>query len=434
MSSNQQQSTTQRQSQPGTSQTSYSGARVDVREAPVVVQQINKPAVVHEVIRPEEVVEVQPVIERQRERLDVYEVVQPLREREVVATEVRQGVLPPQTRATFVADQSAFLAQRSAPGDTSTREVAPTMHATFQNAPIVHETITHKVVEEVQPVIYKEIDRPVLIKETLPIHERIVEAPQAHHSVLPVRDLGTRTTVTNDIAAVQYQTTGLHSGIHSSGIASVSGQPGYQPALGQQFSGTNIPHQTTGFQSGSNFGGQQGVQQGLGQQGWQQGQPLQSGTQGQQWQGQQWQGQPSGQGQGLGQPLTGQGTTQSFTGQGTNQPFSGQGTTQPFSEQGTNQPFTGQGTNQPFTGQGTSQPYSGQGLTGQGSSQPLTGQGFTGQGQGVGQPLTGQGIAQQPLQSGLQQGLKNVEGSLGSFATTGSQKRRRNSARYGSEP
>jgi len=68
------------------------------------------------------------------------------------------------------------------------------MSRTVENAPIVHETIIHKVIEEVQPVIYKEVDRPVLIKETLPIYEKIVEAPRMHHTVLPMNDMGVRTT------------------------------------------------------------------------------------------------------------------------------------------------------------------------------------------------------------------------------------------------
>jgi len=196
---------------------------VDVREAPTIVERVEKAAVVHEVYKTEEVVQIQPVINREREQLDVYEVVQPIREREVVATEVREAVLPAQTRAVVVEDNSAFLAQRGAPTDFSTREVAATMSQTVTNAPIVHETITHRVIEEVQPVIYKEIDRPILVKETLPIYEKVVEAPHAHHTVLPMRDLGVRTTTTttgftdlnrdgipDQLQGGMYQTTGVY--------------------------------------------------------------------------------------------------------------------------------------------------------------------------------------------------------------------------------
>jgi len=217
-------------------------AVVDVREAPVVVERVEKAAVVHEVLKTEEVVQIQPVIEREREKLDVYEVVQPMREREVIATEVRQAVLPAQTRATVVEDNSAFLAQRSAPTDFSTREVAQTLTQTVQNAPIIHETIVHRVIEEVQPVIYKEIDRPILVKETQPIYEKIVEAPHAHHSVLPVRDLGVRTTTTGftdlNRDGIPDQ---LQGGIHTTGLTSGLQGQFQQSTLSQDLNRNGIP-------------------------------------------------------------------------------------------------------------------------------------------------------------------------------------------------
>jgi len=214
---------------------------VDVREVSSGVERIEKAAVVHEVYKTEEVIQIQPVINREREQLDVYEVVQPIREREVIATEVRQATLATQTRATIVEDNSAFLAQRSAPTDFSTREVAATMSQTVTNAPIVHETITHRVIEEVQPVIYKEIDRPVLIRETQPIYEKVIEAPRVHHTVLPMNDMGVRTTtqytstgqftdvnrdgIPDQLQGGAYQTTGLQSGLQSQGV--FQGQQGY---------------------------------------------------------------------------------------------------------------------------------------------------------------------------------------------------------------
>jgi len=214
---------------------------VDVREVSSGVERIEKAAVVHEVYKTEEVIQIQPVINREREQLDVYEVVQPIREREVIATEVRQATLATQTRATIVEDNSAFLAQRSAPSDFSTREVAATMSQTVTNAPIVHETITHRVIEEVQPVIYKEIDRPVLIRETQPIYEKVIEAPRVHHTVLPMNDMGVRTTtqytttgqftdvnrdgIPDQLQGGAYQTTGLQSGLQSQGV--FQGQQGY---------------------------------------------------------------------------------------------------------------------------------------------------------------------------------------------------------------
>jgi len=245
---------------------------VDVREAPVIVEKIEKPAVVHEVYKTEEVVQIQPIIEREREQLDVYEVVQPMREREVIATEVREAVLPAQTRAVVVEDNSAFLTARSVPGEFSTREVVATRSQVVENAPIVHETIVHKVIEEVQPVIYKEIDRPVLIKETLPIYEKIVEAPRAHHTVLPMRDLGVRTVTTStgftdlnrdgipdQLQGGLYQTTGLQSGLTSQGT--FLPQTGLQQGLARpgDLNGNGIPD---ALERSGSFG-QTGLQQGL---------------------------------------------------------------------------------------------------------------------------------------------------------------------------
>jgi len=229
---------------------------VDVREAPVIVEKIEKPTIVHEVYKTEEVVQIQPVIEREREQLDVYEVVQPMREREVIATEVRQAMLPAQTRAVVVEDNSAYLAARSAPTDFSTREVVATRSQVVENAPIIHETIHHRVIEEVQPVIYKEIDRPILIKETLPIYEKIVEAPHSHHTVLPMRDLGVRTVTTttstgftdlnrdgipDQLQGGMYQTTGLQSGLTSQGT--FLPQTGLQQGFARQgdLNGNGIP-------------------------------------------------------------------------------------------------------------------------------------------------------------------------------------------------
>jgi hypothetical protein len=232
---------------------------VDVRQAPVIVEKIEKPAVVHEVYKTEEVVQIQPIIERERDQLDVYEVIQPMREREVIATEVRQLNLPAQTRATVVQDNSAFLAARSAPVDFSTREVAATRSAVVENAPIIHETIVHKVIEEVQPVIYKEVDRPILIKETLPIYEKIVEAPHIHKNVMPMRDLGVRSVTTttttgftdlnrdgipDQLQGGLYQSTGLQSGLQSTMLPSQGLSSGFASSgFSQDLNRNGIPDQ-----------------------------------------------------------------------------------------------------------------------------------------------------------------------------------------------
>jgi hypothetical protein len=43
--------------------------------------------------------------------------------------------------------------------------------------PIIHETIKRVIIEEVQPVIYKTTIVPHVVKQTLPIHEKIIDSP-----------------------------------------------------------------------------------------------------------------------------------------------------------------------------------------------------------------------------------------------------------------
>jgi len=57
--------------------------------------------------------------------------------------------------------------------------------------PIVQEIIHKRVIEEIQPVIHKETVVPHVVKEFLPIHEKIVEAPKFFREELEERDLGT---------------------------------------------------------------------------------------------------------------------------------------------------------------------------------------------------------------------------------------------------
>jgi len=68
---------------------------------------------------------------------------------------------------------------------------APTQTTMFERAPIVEETVHKKIIEEVQPVLYKEVIRPVVLQETQPIYETVHETPFLVTEERPMRDLGT---------------------------------------------------------------------------------------------------------------------------------------------------------------------------------------------------------------------------------------------------
>jgi hypothetical protein len=66
------------------------------------------------------------------------------------------------------------------------------MREFVNKAPIIEEHVSKKIIEEVQPVLYRETVAPVLIEETQPIYERVVEAPVIVEEIRQTVDLGTK--------------------------------------------------------------------------------------------------------------------------------------------------------------------------------------------------------------------------------------------------
>jgi hypothetical protein len=152
-----------------------------------VVERIEKPVVVQEKILPTERTEVQPVIHIDRDQLEVHQVMQPMRERDIAPTMVTHTQLPAEhieSRAPPV-----IIPEKKIVGETFTM---PVMREQLERAPIVEETVHRKVLEEVQPVLYRETVRPTVVEATRPIYEHIVEAPVVCEEMRPVVDLGTK--------------------------------------------------------------------------------------------------------------------------------------------------------------------------------------------------------------------------------------------------
>eukprot|EP01113_Clastostelium_recurvatum_P014674 TRINITY_DN17_c0_g1_i11.p1 TRINITY_DN17_c0_g1~~TRINITY_DN17_c0_g1_i11.p1 ORF type:complete len:763 (-),score=249.75 TRINITY_DN17_c0_g1_i11:63-2351(-) len=137
------------------------------------VQTIMHQAAVHEVVKPTQVEEVQPVIHRQIEKTEVHQVTQPILERNVLPTQVSDRVLPTQVKPDVVLGGPA----PSMAVEQSSRVVENTQHTTVVKPALVQEVIRPHIIEEIQPVVYREVTAPSLIRETQPISERIHEAP-----------------------------------------------------------------------------------------------------------------------------------------------------------------------------------------------------------------------------------------------------------------
>jgi len=155
-------------------------ARIEVREKPAVVQEVIKPGVREEI---------QPVIHRQREQLEIREEVQPIYEKTVRGTIFEERQLAPEMRPEVRMGQMPVLAE----GPRSSVFVENEQRQMFVNAPIVEEVVHKKIVEEIQPVIHREVIAPRIIRETQPIFEKVVEAPIVSYTTLAPRYVGEST-------------------------------------------------------------------------------------------------------------------------------------------------------------------------------------------------------------------------------------------------
>lgn len=157
-----------------------------VVSAPVQTERVAKPTVVHEHIIPIQKEEIQPVIYREREQLDVKQVTERLHETKIQPTVIENRNLAPEVRADVVMRGAPITPNLVAPSS----QIEQTRSSTVVHAPIVQETIKRTVIEEVQPVLEREVIAPTIIKEVKPIYEKIVEAPRVFRETLPVRELG----------------------------------------------------------------------------------------------------------------------------------------------------------------------------------------------------------------------------------------------------
>jgi len=134
-------------------------------------QIIGQPSV-KETIHPVETEVVQPVIHRETVQTDLKQVTQPITEKQVLPPTEETKVLPAEHRET-VAEPA--LTKPDIPTQTVVSEPEKRV---IQNEPLIHETVKHQVIEQVQPVIQREVEQHHIIHTEQPIYERVLEAPR----------------------------------------------------------------------------------------------------------------------------------------------------------------------------------------------------------------------------------------------------------------
>jgi len=122
---------------------------------------------------------------------------------------------------------------------------APMTTEQIQRAPIIEETIHKKIIEEVQPVLYRETVKPVVVEATKPIYEKVYEAPRLVEEMRPMVDLGTKilgadTGMPRETGMQQ----GMHQGMPTAYIHEKVTVITKEPLTGQM--GQNLTGQTLG--------------------------------------------------------------------------------------------------------------------------------------------------------------------------------------------
>jgi len=201
--------------------------------------------VVQERIHPIQKEEIQPVIHREREQLDVKQITEMLHETKINPTLVEQRELAPEIKAPVVMRGAPIMPNTVAPSTT----VDAVKSSQVIHAPIVEETIKKTIIEEVQPVLERDVISPTLIKEIKPIYEKIIEAPHVERVFLPERELGVTgsSTMMETREFIQPHGTGLQQ---QQGMMSTTTTETHVYKEGHQGQDFNSGLQSQGFNSG----------------------------------------------------------------------------------------------------------------------------------------------------------------------------------------
>jgi len=140
-------------------------------------QQVVSPDVVQETIHPHEHEVVQPVVHRERVQTEIKQVTQPIHEREVLPTTHEQKILPAQYKETVLGQPAGTSLSPKPEIPSQTTIAEPEKHVMYKD-PLVKETLRQHTVEQVQPVIYRDVEQHHVIQTEQPIYERVVEAPR----------------------------------------------------------------------------------------------------------------------------------------------------------------------------------------------------------------------------------------------------------------
>jgi len=134
------------------------------------VSHIHKAPIVHESFSSAEQRIIQPLIYRDVEKTEVHEVIMPMEEHSISAPQIVQETLPTKTHLTGNFPEYSGI------------------FPTIQMEPIVEEMVHKRIIEEVQPVLYRETVTPIVFQQLQPILENIVEPPTILYDEIEIKE------------------------------------------------------------------------------------------------------------------------------------------------------------------------------------------------------------------------------------------------------
>jgi len=147
------------------------------------------PPIVKETVVPVTIREVQPEVTREIEQTEIRRVVVPHTATQVAAPKVIETVAAALEQPTVTVGPTAESVRIAAQIQQEIQPevvVAEQREIIVEKNPIVHEVVKKKVIEQVQSEIFQKTIAPTIIKETVPIYEKVIIAPQVVYEVRPI--------------------------------------------------------------------------------------------------------------------------------------------------------------------------------------------------------------------------------------------------------
>ncbi|KAI9140339.1 hypothetical protein BKA69DRAFT_518782 [Paraphysoderma sedebokerense] len=154
----------------------YGAASSEFKHEGTMVQELPHQKMIHEIT---------PRVERERERLEIRHAVQPIHETTYAPPTFSERELPPMQGKVVREEMSPEEREKERrirsmiERPTTEYRDLPPMHEThYAREPVIREKVKPRVIYDIHPVLHREVIRPHIEKEYVPIREKIFEGPR----------------------------------------------------------------------------------------------------------------------------------------------------------------------------------------------------------------------------------------------------------------